>query len=116
MGLRRPDEERFFPRYVQVETSRFSGRLTKADDGTELSVQVIDVGRDGIGMIVETPLPAGLAIELSLADKKVGMLLVYCMQDLINPERYRCGLRRRGTQENLINLFAAAGCLAKTDS
>ena len=109
MGARKPVEERFFPRYVTVSAA-FDGRLTV--EGQELEARVIDVGRDGLGILADKALPKGAAVSLELADRQLTFHVVYCMDDLIHHGRYRCGLSLAGSSVNLVSLFGAAGFLA----
>ena len=110
MGARRQSDERFLPRYVSVSTA-FDGRLTT--DGRVLEARVIDVGREGLGILASEPLAEGTVIDLELADRHVTLRVVYCMEDLIHRGFYRCGLHRVGSSDNLINLVAAAGFLER---
>lgn len=110
MGLRRPVVKRGFPRYREVKEN-FPGRFESEDNGTELSIKVLDVSRDGLGILVDEWLEAGNTVKMHLNDREILFSVVYCNPDLIYPDRYRCGLHRYGSQENLVNLFAAVDCL-----
>ena len=110
MAARKPQDERFFPRYVNV-TEAFDGRLVV--DGRELEARVIDVGRDGLGILADDRVPEGSTVELVLTgDRRLTFHVVYCMDDVIHRGRFRCGLQRYGSTENLVSLFGAAGYLA----
>ena len=109
MGARKPQDERYFPRYVTVSDA-FDGRLVL--EGQELEARVIDVGRDGLGILADRAVPEGSTVELVLSgDRRMTFHVVYCMDDVIHRGRYRCGLQRYGSSENLVSLFGAAGYL-----
>lgn len=112
MGLRNPKDAadtRMFPRYLAVRPD-FGGRLTlKASD---LPATVIDVSREGLGVLMTSPVRSGEVVELHCEGRKIPMAVIYCVNDLIHPGAYRCGLRQAQTsRENLIALFKAAGWL-----
>jgi hypothetical protein len=110
MGVRRPANERFFPRYLSVSNA-FVGTLRAGEGGPELDCKVIDVSRDGLGVLSNTPVDKNSVVELEVQDRKILLRVAYCLDDLIHKGRYRLGLHRTGSSENLVNLFSAAGFL-----
>ena len=108
MSAKTRNDERFFPRYLAVSKS-FDGKLLLADSGARWDAQVLDVSRDGLGVLANTPVPKGGIIELHVEGRQLRFQIVYCNDDLIHRGRFRCGLRRVGSTENLINIFSAAG-------
>jgi hypothetical protein len=114
MGARKTAEERFFPRYISV-TSQFTGKLFRPM-GAALDCRVVDVSRDGLGVISETIVNKGETIELHTLERVIQFQVAYCMDDLIHHGKFRWGLRRVGSQENLVSLFAANGFIDKREA
>src|SRR5688500_13943921 len=75
MGVRRPREERYFPRYHNV-TGAFPGRLVEYGTEKEVAAKVIDVSRDGVGVLTEAPVTPGQVLHLVIDDKKVALAIV----------------------------------------
>jgi hypothetical protein len=106
---------RWLPRYHTV-TGEFQGKLVDAT-GENLVLRVLDVGREGLGVLVSTRIAPGTVLTLEMSaggkDVRMPMTVVYCEPDLIHVGRLRCGLHRvkTGPQENLVSLFAACGLL-----
>jgi hypothetical protein len=111
MGVKRLAEDRWFPRFVSV-SSAFDGHLELAG-GQPLEARVLDVGRDGLGVIAAAAAKIGDALDLVVGDKRIALTVVYCYGDIIHQGAYRLGLQRRGGSENLVSLFAAAGYLER---
>ncbi len=108
MGLRKPDEDRWFPRYHTVNAD-VCVRLEAPGDTR--NARVLDVSRDGLGVLVEREMKAGDLFEFELDGKRIRLNVVYCQRDLIHPGSHRAGLRRVGSAENLIGLFSSQGYL-----
>lgn len=106
MGARQPKEERYFPRYLSVSKS-FEGRLRL--DEVDLDAQVLDVSRDGLGVLLSKPVEKGQNIELRAFERSIYFQVAHCHEDLIFKGKYRCGLHRAGSAENLVSLFRASG-------
>ena len=105
MGLTKPSENRWFPRYHTV-TCEYAVRLEAPGDA--LQARIVDVSRDGLGVLLGRGVEAGALYEFVLDGKRVKMQIVYCQRDLIHHGSWRAGLRRVGSAENLVGLFAAA--------
>lgn len=106
MGARMPKEDRFFPRYLSVSRG-FDGRLRHRNQ--DLDGQVIDVSRHGLGVLLAEALPLGETVELMVFDRTIEFQVVHCHEDLIFKGKFRCGLHRAGSAENLVSLFRASG-------
>lgn len=112
MGELKVDDQRYFPRYHAV-IDAFSGKLFYAENQAEISGQVMDVSRDGVGVLVTTPLQSGNHIILKFGGKCIVLTVRHCQEDLIFKGKYRAGLMRvGGAKENMLQLFAAHGFLA----
>lgn len=115
MGARKPAESRYFPRFHNV-VGPFPGRFITKEEA-EVTARVLDVSRDGLGILVEKPIRAGDVLDLEVTDdagKRIAMTIVYCVPDLIHKNSFRVGLRRVGTAaENLVNIFSSRGCLER---
>lgn len=111
MGARKPAEERFFPRYLNVSKG-FSGRLgVGPDHATTLLCKVLDVSRDGLGILADAEVKAGETVGLTgVADHEIVFKVAHCEPDLIYKGKYRVGLQQKGT-ENLVSLFRAKGLI-----
>lgn len=112
MGERKASETQYFSRYLAVSPS-FTGRLVFSGTEQTIDAEVVDVSRDGLGTLSKVALIPGSTIELEVMDARIGMRVVYCEPDLIYRDKFRCGLQRVGTTENLVNLFTAHGFLAE---
>jgi len=109
MGLRQPEDERWFPHY-HVVSRHFPGQLRDARSGADLGASVLDVSRDGLGTLLPEPLKEGDQVFLDFAERQIPMVVVHCHEDLIHAGRYRCGLqRRKGCTDNLVSLLASRG-------
>jgi hypothetical protein len=97
-------DNRSFPRYYTVIEKSGLG-LCHKDGNVPIPGRVYDVSRDGVGFIAnERIVPGGRAV-LQVGDKTIEFQIVYCTQDIINPDVYRVGLQRMVTTENLVTLF-----------
>ena len=114
-GAQKPNEERFFPRYITV-TSEFAGEIYRAGKGQPLDCRVMDVSRDGLGVISKNAVQKGETLELHTLERVIQFQVAYCMDDLISRGNYRWGLRRVGSTENLVSLFAANGFIDKKEA
>lgn len=111
MGELKSDNQRYFPRYHAVSES-FDGKLYIETNMAEISGQVVDVSRDGIGILVQGPLKSGEHIVLKFSDKSVVFTVRHCQDDLIFKGKYRAGLMRvGGAKENMLQLFSLHGFL-----
>lgn len=112
MGELKLDDQRYFPRYHAV-ADNFAGKLFREEDLSEIPGQVMDVSRDGIGILVTTPQETGQHVVLRFSGKSVVFVVRHCQEDLIFKGKYRAGLMRVGsTKENLLQLFSLHGFLA----
>ena len=114
MGAQKPKEERFFPRYITL-TARFAGELFRTGKNHALDCRVMDVSRDGLGVLSKDTVAKGETIELHTLGRVIQFQVAYCIDDLISRGNYRWGLRRIGSTENLVSLFAANGFIDKKE-
>lgn len=106
-------DDRWFPRHHVVSPS-FRGRLAFAadDHGRGIEAKVIDVSRDGLGVVVGTMVRPGQIFHLLFGDREIPMVVIYCIPDLVVPGCYRCGLQRRSScADNLVSLFTEHGLI-----
>lgn len=108
MGLPKTKEDRWFPRYHTVNADCLI-QLKSADEA--LNARVLDVSRDGLGVLVSREIKSGAAFEFELDGKRIKMQVVFCQRDLIHAGMWRSGLRRVGSAENLVNVFASQKCI-----
>lgn len=114
MAQTKPKEQRWIPRYHSV-IGDYHAKLVHGSGATvrDITARVLDVSRDGIGILVGEPLSAGTQLTLTVDDKQIQLQVVYCVKDLIHYDHHRCGLQRVVSSENLVNLFSASGCSLK---
>jgi hypothetical protein len=114
MGQAKPSEQRWIPRYHSV-IGDYHAQLIQGSgsEAREVKARVIDVSRDGLGILVNEALNPGTHLTLIIEDKQIQLQVVYCVKDLIHYDNHRCGLQRMASAENLVNLFSAAGCSLK---
>jgi hypothetical protein len=96
--------DRHFPRYYAVNPDA-DLTLSQKDGGTVLDGKVVDVSRDGIGFLGNERLIPGTRVILKIDKIKIEFSIVYCTQDIINPDAFRVGLNRQLSTENLVTLF-----------
>lgn len=108
MAKENPKEQRFFVRYRAVKPG-FPGRLLDAS-GHEINARIVDVSRDGLGVLLTRSLPSGSLLAIEIGDRRVELSVVYCLPDLIHTGEFRAGLRRRGA-DNLESWFAQLGLI-----
>lgn len=113
-GAQKPAEERFFPRYITL-TGPFAGELRRPG-GKPLECRVVDVSRDGLGVLSAVVVKKGETLELHSLERVIHFQVAYCIDDLISHGNYRWGLRRVGSNENLVSLFAANGFIDKKEA
>jgi hypothetical protein len=101
-------DSRFFPRYYTIKLP-IEARLLRKSDLTEISGAFVDVSRDGIGYLSDQREIPGQAVILKLEKRKIEFQIMYCTADLLKPDQFRLGLKRQGSQENLVNLFQSHG-------
>jgi hypothetical protein len=113
-SARQPAEQRWFPRYHPVAPT-FKGRLSFAIDGRSVEARLSDVSRDGLGVVLSELVKPGETLNLVFAEREIGMVVIWCIPDLIHKGSFRAGLHRRnGSSENLVSLFAAHGIIDPT--
>ena len=109
MAEKKADEHRYFPRYHAV-ADNFDGQLFVAESNEEFRGQIVDVSRDGAGVLSTQQIEAGSHIVLKFAGKNIQFVVRHCQSELIFKGRYRVGLMRTGsTKENLLQLFSLHG-------
>lgn len=108
MALPQPSENRWFPRYHTVNREFRISFL--AADGA-VNARLLDVSRDGLGVLVDREVSKNAALAFELEGKHIKMSVVYCQKDLIHVGWFRVGLRRQGSQENLVGLFVLQKCI-----
>lgn len=112
MGYSKIADQRYFPRYHTV-SDNFDGRLYLEADMSEIDGQVVDVSRDGIGVLADYPLAAGDRIVLSFHGRTLTFTVRHCQEDLIYRGKFRAGMMRIGeTKENVALIFSTLGLLS----
>ena len=113
MGEKKADELRYFPRYHAV-AENFDGQLFLAQTNELFAGQIVDVSRDGAGVLSIQQVEAGSHIVLKFAGKSISFVVRHCQSDLIFKGKYRVGLMRTGsTKENLLQLFSLHGFVSE---
>ncbi len=102
-------DDRWLPRYHTVNREYHVELSPKA--GGALSARLLDVSRDGLGILLEREVRAGETYDLEVDGKGIRVKVVYCIRDLIHAGAYRVGMQRVGSTENLVSLFAAQKCI-----
>jgi len=97
-------DNRTFPRYYTVKAKN---NLVIGDKNTGLPLagKIVDVSRDGLGFLADASIVPGTIGVLQIGEKSLEFTVVYCTQDIINPNQYRVGLNRHLTAENLVTIF-----------
>lgn len=113
-SVQKTAEERFFPRYITI-TGPFAGELRRPG-GKALECRVMDVSRDGLGVLSPVVVNKGETLELHTLERVIHFQVAYCIDDLISRGDHRWGLRRIGSNENLVSLFAANGFIDKKEA
>ncbi len=109
MGEIKTSEHRYFPRYHAV-AENFDGQLFLADSQIPFQGQIVDVSRDGAGVLSTQQVEAGSHMVLKFAGKSITFVVRHCQSDLIFKGKYRVGLMRVGSvKENLLQLFMLHG-------
>ena len=108
-------DKRFFPRYYTVK-SEIEAKLFRKSNMTQIEGHFFDVSRDGIGFMAKEREVAGQSVILKLEKRKIEFQIMYCTGDLLQPDQFRLGLRRQGSQENLVTLFQSHGFLAEGET
>ncbi len=114
MAVQKTAEQRFFPRYISV-TNRFDGEVFRPATDILLECHVVDVSRDGLGVISNVEVQKGETLELRVLGRVILFQVAYCLEDLIHRGKYRWGLHRTGSAENLVSLFMANGFIDGTE-
>jgi hypothetical protein len=109
MGARRSASDRWFPRYYDI-VGPCPARLYFGD-GRPFEFRIVDVSRDGLGVIAPEPIAKDTVLQLDIGDRKISMRVVHCNEDLIYAGNFRVGMHRISSSENLVSLFAATGCI-----
>jgi hypothetical protein len=112
MGEKKEDEHRYFPRYHAV-AEKFDGQLLVVETNEPFAGKIVDVSRDGAGVLSTQQIEPGSHLVLKFAGKNISFVVRHCQSDLIFKGKYRVGLMRIGsTKENLLQLFLRYGFVA----
>jgi hypothetical protein len=87
-------------------TGQLPGRLVSDQDVTAL---VIDVSRDGLGVITSRPFPRGDNLWLIIDDHSIKLEVRHCRPEGRDTPTWRCGLRSVAPWDDLEGLFIRSG-------
>ena len=110
MAQAKTADDRWFPRYHSV-LKEFWLEWTPVGGGPTSDARLLDVSRDGLGLLAPQPLQSGAIYEVTIDGRPFKFNVVYCIKDLIHPGEFRIGAQRVGSSENLVSLFAGQGCI-----
>lgn len=113
MGEKKAEELRYFPRY-HIVAENFDGQLFVVHSNELFLGQIVDVSRDGAGVLSTQQIDVGSHIVLKFAGKSIPFVVRHCQSDLIFNDKYRIGLMRTGSaKENILQLFSLHGLVVE---
>lgn len=110
MGLALFKEKRLSDR--RKLTGLLPGRLLIAGDRRQdVFCRPVDVSANGVGIVLAREIAAGTDMVLMLPDREVSLRVAWGQPDFGKQDMFRYGLATLDAEDNLEEIFVAAGCL-----